>query len=390
VAGKPEAASDKRRNILFLHHTADWYGADKILFNVLELLSHHHNCYVVLPYSGVLKEKIARLSVEYFIFPFPVFRKKYLRINGPLLLIGDFLASFPKLARLLITKRIDIVYSNTLSIAIGALLAMLFRKKHCWHIHEILERPRIFRLFMHWCCGHLSNLNICVSNAVARNIGDLPSVRVVHNGIDPVIGKPVFARKHASHFQTAVFGRFNSWKGQLHAVKAVEYANARVDKGNGPAKLLLAGSYFENQRWWLDDVVRYVRERQLGQWVEIRDFTEEIGALYEMTDLFLVPSTLPDPFPTVALEAMSAGVPVVGYRQGGLREMLADDPECLAQPNDPADLGERIRFFATHENERQAKARAQYDRFLGEFTKQAFNRRFLDAFSTVTNPGGSG
>ncbi len=42
-------------------------------------------------------------------------------------------------------------------------------------------------------------------------------------------------------------------------------------------------------------------------------------------DIFVLPSTNPDPLPTVVLEAMSAGKPVIGYRHGGVKEMVIDE-----------------------------------------------------------------
>ena len=371
-----------RKNILFLHHAADWYGADKIIYNVIELLSREHNCFIALPYHGVLNDKLKSLPISCHTFNFPVFRKKYLKIYGPFLLIVECFIALPKLITLLINKRIDIIYSNTFTIVIGVFLAFIFRKKHCWHVHEIISEPKAFKLFIHWCARHLSHLNICVSQAVADNIGQFPSIKVVHNGIDPIIEKPIFSRKNNQKFLIGVFGRFNSWKGQLDAVKAVQ--ESLVEKGNKESlRLLLVGSYFENQKWWLEDVVDYIRKNNLNAYVEIRDFTEKIGVFYKTIDLFILPSILPDPFPTVVLESMSAGVPVIGYRHGGIVEMLQDDKDCLVAPRDYRVLAERITYFNTHNEEREKKARKQYDFFMKNFTKENYYKRYLPAFEVL-------
>jgi glycosyltransferase involved in cell wall biosynthesis len=41
-------------------------------------------------------------------------------------------------------------------------------------------------------------------------------------------------------------------------------------------------------------------------------------------DVFVLPSVLPDSFPTVILEAMAAGKPVVATQSGGASEMVAE------------------------------------------------------------------
>lgn len=371
-----------KKNILFLHITSDWYGADKILYNVLKLLSKEHNCYVVLPYKGILNEKIQSLNIPCYTFTYPVFRKKYLKPHGLFLLLFEFLISFPKFVKIVFGKNIDVIYSNTLAISIGAFLAFVFNKKHCWHIHEILQKPIVFRNFMHWCSKHFSMLNICVSQAVANNVGNYSNVKVVYNGIDPIIEKPIFNRKSSDRFQLAVFARFNSGKGQLHAVKAVQEC-LKSQTGEQSLKLLLVGSYFEKQKWWLDDIVNYIQMNNLGDYVEIKEFTENIADIYRTLDLYLLPSTLPDSFPTVVLESMSAGVPVIGYDNGGVKEMLQDDSDCLVKPGDYIGLAEKIRYYQKFEDERLKKAKSQYQYFTNNFTMKNYEERFMPVINKI-------
>jgi glycosyltransferase involved in cell wall biosynthesis len=52
--------------------------------------------------------------------------------------------------------------------------------------------------------------------------------------------------------------------------------------------------------------------------------TADVGAYLDQADLLLCPSAS-ESFGMAALEAMAAGVPVVGSRVGGLTEVVADD-----------------------------------------------------------------
>ena len=49
-----------------------------------------------------------------------------------------------------------------------------------------------------------------------------------------------------------------------------------------------------------------------------------------------------DPFPLAVLEAMSAGVPVVGSRVDGIAEQLAGGAGVLVEPGDPWALADAI------------------------------------------------
>ena len=65
------------------------------------------------------------------------------------------------------------------------------------------------------------------------------------------------------------------------------------------------------------------------------DYYANTNELYNMFDIFVLPSTNPDPLPTVVLEAMACGKPIVGYRHGGVCEMVEEDINgLLAKPND--------------------------------------------------------
>ena len=53
---------------------------------------------------------------------------------------------------------------------------------------------------------------------------------------------------------------------------------------------------------------------------------------YSAIDILVLPSLLPDPLPTVVLEAMQYGIPVVATPQGGALEMIADNETGIFIP----------------------------------------------------------
>lgn len=62
----------------------------------------------------------------------------------------------------------------------------------------------------------------------------------------------------------------------------------------------------------------------------------DLRKLYADARFAVVPSTWPEPFPRAALEAASAGVPVVGTRVGGIPEVVRDGVTgVLVEPRDP-------------------------------------------------------
>ena len=91
---------------------------------------------------------------------------------------------------------------------------------------------------------------------------------------------------------------------------------------------------------------------------------------YNSADAFIVPSRQ-DNLPNTVLEAMSCGLPVIGFRVGGIPEMVQDtETGLLADPDNAADLARKILWLLEHNPEREAMAQAARDRAIRTFTMQ--------------------
>ena len=61
-----------------------------------------------------------------------------------------------------------------------------------------------------------------------------------------------------------------------------------------------------------------------------------VMAAWRRASLGIVPSLFPDPCPTVVIEAMAAGVPIVASRDGGMPDMVDDGKTgVLVEARDP-------------------------------------------------------
>jgi glycosyltransferase involved in cell wall biosynthesis len=75
---------------------------------------------------------------------------------------------------------------------------------------------------------------------------------------------------------------------------------------------------------------------------------EALRALYRAADIFVVPS-LEDNLPNTVMEAMACATPVVGFRTGGIPEMVDHQENgYLAPRNDVPDLARGIEWVLTH------------------------------------------
>ena len=102
-----------------------------------------------------------------------------------------------------------------------------------------------------------------------------------------------------------------------------------------------------------------VAELQIEDAIQWTGFTRDVNAELVKMDLFALPSMFGEGLPMVVLEAMAAGVPVVGTKVEGIPEAVRDGFDGrLAEPNDPSGFAKAIRSVM-HEldwNELQANA----------------------------------
>ena len=107
------------------------------------------------------------------------------------------------------------------------------------------------------------------------------------------------------------------WAGRLSKEKGadqVEEVLLRLVDKNYKVKLLLAGGdIFNNQK--LEDSI--ISPGWLNE--------DQMRVVFDIADLVLVPSIYPDPFPTVVLEAMQSGTPVISTCFGGASEAVSNN-----------------------------------------------------------------
>jgi glycosyltransferase involved in cell wall biosynthesis len=115
------------------------------------------------------------------------------------------------------------------------------------------------------------------------------------------------------------------------------------------ARLEIAGDGPERSR-----LEREVAARSLTGAVTFLGWRADIRAVMSGWDVFALPS-LEESFPIAALEAMTAGLPVVASAVGGLPELVIDgETGWLVPPGDPGALAERLRALLLNPELRRA------------------------------------
>ncbi|MDP2039894.1 glycosyltransferase family 4 protein [Algoriphagus sp.] len=320
----------KPRNVLFLQSSSELYGSGKIILQVLRLYRKEgYNPVVLLTNSGPLQEILAVEDFNVYVQNLGILRRKYVNPTGLLNRLSKNLKAYRFLTKLHQKYQFELVYSNTLAVIVGAYWAKRRQIPHVWHIHEILQGPLPLVKMLAAMLDQSTAKPIAVSQAVADHWQPLlkkSKIEVIHNGIPygeyledypsakKELGLPI------SPITFGMIGRINPGKGQLFFLELAD----QLSKKYPNTHFILVGDPFPGYESILEEIKKEIRDKSLETRVTYLGFREDIPKVMAALDVFVLPSILPDSFPTVILEAMAAGKPVVATQSGGASEMVSD------------------------------------------------------------------
>ena len=106
---------------------------------------------------------------------------------------------------------------------------------------------------------------------------------------------------------------------------------------------------------------------------------QRIVATYNAADVFVLPS-LSENLPNTIMEAMACGVPCVGFRVGGIPEMIDHEQNgYVANFRDAADLAKGI-HYALHKADQQALSSNCLQKVAHNYSQQSVAKRYIEVY----------
>lgn len=147
-------------------------------------------------------------------------------------------------------------------------------------------------------------------------------VSVINNGIDINVFQPrlsEFRQTHHCEDKYVILGVASPWGYRKGLDVFVELAN-RLDSS---FQIVMVGTDEKTEQQLPNNIIPIRSTRNV----------KELAELYSAADLFVNP-TREDNYPTVNMEAIACGTPVLTFRTGGSPEMLTKDTGIAVEKND--------------------------------------------------------
>lgn len=346
--------------VCFVLHSSRKGGAERVNLELIDGLKNKGiQCFAILPSYGPLLEELKKRNV-----PLKVIKYKWwMREEGSPLWkrAGRLILNLIKTVSVIrqVKKwKADVVYSNTVTICVGAFAAKLLHIPHIWHIHEFgYEDHRLCfdlgeKITMR-IMNQLSNVFIVGSKAVMgkyrkffpeRKIKLIYYAVCVANESSCKILKIKKQLLEASGIKCMIVGSLHKGKYQEDAIRAIgKLIDEEID-----IRLYIVGEGKLKYRQYLESLI--IRG-DLENYVQFLGYIDNSFPVMQQADILLMCSRK-EAFGRVTVEGMKAGKPVIGADSGGTKELIIDRFNgFLYTFGDYHELAEKVKYLCQHPDE---------------------------------------
>jgi glycosyltransferase involved in cell wall biosynthesis len=352
--GKPGAKApvgSGRRTLVYVCVTSAMAGAEHNMIRLIRKLNPEAwRVIVVAPEEGELPEACRFHGIEVRVVQRPRVLSSSIRLSTKWRVPNPFACAWDvgvifrgarKLGRVLAELQPDLVVTKGLFAHLyGALAARSAGVPCLWHVEDwVSERWwGLFRRCFARLARRLPTRIVGCADTIARQMPEdiRHKVGVIYNGIDTQGFRPgvdgTAARRELTIPEDALVighvGRMTPWKGQRYLLEAF----ARVAADFPAARLLFIGSALFEGDAFQRSLEKRTSTLGLQDRVNFLGYRRDVRPLLAAMDVFAIPSIEKETGPLSLLEAMAAGLPVVGFDIPGVRMFAAEDRHGLLVP----------------------------------------------------------
>ncbi|MED4962662.1 glycosyltransferase family 4 protein [Heyndrickxia coagulans] len=253
------------------------------------------------------------------------------------------------------------------------------------HVHDYYSKDKLLKLFSVFLRRKPYKI-IAVSNSVKRDLISLKfpetKICVVHNGI---VDKQQYQNKNyivnsesTNELNVIFIGSIAKWKGLHILLKAAEILKYQ---SNIQVNFNIAGPFLDKE---YEKEIRILSEKVPYQ-VSFLGKVENPEELMNKMDILVHCSIEKDPFPTVVLEGLAAGIAVIASSAGGAKEVIKEmDTGLLHAPGNYKELAKKLQTLIDNPGLRSQISRNGYSYALEFLNKDRYKKNFFGAITNLT------
>tara|TARA_R110002050_G_scaffold9504_1_gene32895 strand:- start:37204 stop:38325 length:1122 start_codon:yes stop_codon:yes gene_type:complete len=214
-----------------------------------------------------------------------------------------------------------------------------------WRKLPVTNRPRIvttvhgpYSVNKYSAIMTIGERVIAVSNMIKDYIVDNyqginpDKINVIHRGIDPDRYAPTYQpstkwlsqwHKDFPHLANKLVitlpARITAWKGQEDLITCIEMLKSKGINAHG----LIVGETHPRKQNFLAALKNTISELGLENDITFTGHRSDLQDILASSDIVLSLAKAPEAFGRTTIEALSMGIPVIGYNHGGVAEQLA-------------------------------------------------------------------
>src|SRR6266702_1804360 len=381
--------------VAFVTHYTTLYGANRSLLDLIDGLSVLGvQAFVVVPSDGDFVFALQKRKIPFLIVAHQWWASDVTNPEGASNKIIQYMkwrkAVFYRFRKnislvTLVARKfrewdVDVIYTNSSVIPLGALVSLWIGKSHIWHIREFGDLD--YQLTYDWG-KYLTNFLFRRAKAQIYNSEAISAhfVTRVLNGKGHTVYNGVLrkdemyklrenvnlkATKH-DKFVFAIVGFIHPNKGQATAIRALSVLNDSFSD----VELIIAGDGGD---------VKYLNDLAMNcgvlEKVKFLGYVENQYEVFMQSDAVLMCSKY-EAMGRVTVEAMAASKPVIGYKSGGTVELILDEFNGLLYEGGYRELAACMHRFVE---------RPQWAREMGENGWQIAADKFtIETYATKIN-----
>ena len=375
--------------ILFIIHYSGMYGANQSMCRLMVELREKYDVHpvVLLSRRGEICDFLDQNKITYYISHFYWWVNEGKGVFQYLLNLRKQiinLLELRKIVQLVIGEKIDLVYSNSVTINTGFLLSRKLQCPHIWHIRETLQAYNFKYSLPDFIVKKIfekgADRYVVISDYLAQDYaGLLPVEKIqrIYNGIDFSRACHIPA-KVSSTFNICMMGIISDQKNNLDALKALCILVNKYKLGN--IRLHLIGGHKTD---YLQILKKYIAENELDDYVVFHGHVKEIDLLLSEMHLGLMCSR-DEAFGRVTVEYMMHGMPVIASNSGANPEIVKDNVNGFIYTLYNADeLAEKIYKFANDTDLLKQMGQAAYEYGKSNFSSEQNTREIYEVIKEL-------